>query len=148
MLQRRGYPDHVVAAGLLHDVLEKTPTTRLELDREFGARISQMVASVSDDASISHEAERTRELRDRVARSNPEARAIFAADKIAKVRELALLPRPLISSNRYQAKLTHYRASLEMLQWVGGDVRLIERLREELARTGAWLMWRPRDDAA
>jgi (p)ppGpp synthase/HD superfamily hydrolase len=52
MPQRWGYPDHVGAPGLLHDVLEKTRATRLELDREFGARISRLVASVSDDASI------------------------------------------------------------------------------------------------
>jgi hypothetical protein len=79
---------------------------------------------VSDDGSIIPEAERKRNLRDRVARSDIEARAIFTADKIAKVRELAVLPRSLMRSSRYQAKLAHFRASLAMLERVGGDDRL------------------------
>ena len=93
LLQRDGQPDHVVAAGLLHDVLEKTATTRRELEREFGTRVTRLVAAVSDDPSISDYQERKRELRDRVARSDSDALAIYAADKIAKVRELGLLPR-------------------------------------------------------
>ena len=37
LLRRDGQPDEVIAAGLLHDVLEKTATTSAELRRRFGA---------------------------------------------------------------------------------------------------------------
>ena len=51
LLCRDGQPEEVIAAGLLHDVLEKTATTGAELDRRFGTRIVRLVESVSDDSS-------------------------------------------------------------------------------------------------
>lgn len=54
------------AAGLLHDVLEKTATPTLELELELGTGIAQLVAAVSDDPSIKVYEERKRELRNRV----------------------------------------------------------------------------------
>ena len=43
LLHGDGQPDEIIAAGLLHDVLEKTATTSAELHRRFGARIAQLV---------------------------------------------------------------------------------------------------------
>lgn len=137
LLHRDGQPDHVVAAGLLHDVLEKTATPPLELELEFGTRIAQLVAAVSDDPSIEAYEERKRELRDRVERSDSEALAIYAADKIAKVRELRLLSAWRASQRRHQAKLAHYRASLEMLCRAAGHTGLVTCLDAELGRLEA-----------
>jgi (p)ppGpp synthase/HD superfamily hydrolase len=47
-----GQSEEVIAAGLLHDVLEKTGTTSAELARLFGTRIVRLVESVSDDPSV------------------------------------------------------------------------------------------------
>ena len=105
LLHGDGQPDHVVAAGLLHDVLEKTATPARELELEFGTHIAQLVAAVSDDPSIKAYEERKRELRDRVERSGSETLAIYAADKIAKVRELGLLSTWRASQRKNQAKL-------------------------------------------
>ena len=116
LLHGDGQPDHVVAAGLLHDVLEKTATPARELELEFGTHIAQLVAAVSDDPSIKTYEERKRELRDRVERSGSETLAIYAADKLAKVRELGLRSTWRASQRKNQAKLGHYRASLEMLR--------------------------------
>jgi HD domain-containing protein len=141
LLRRDGQPDEVIAAGLLHDVLEKTATTSAELQRRFGARILRLVESVSDDPSIGEYTSRKRELRDRVARGDSNTRAIFAADKIAKVRELALLPARRLGETKVRAELAHYRASLEMLRRVDGDLPLVDCLDAELnhflARAGS-----------
>jgi (p)ppGpp synthase/HD superfamily hydrolase len=134
LLQRDGHPDHVIAAGLLHDVLEKTTTTHAELERRFGARIARLVTTVSDDPSIEGYAERKHELRDRVARAESDALAMFAADKIAKVRELALLPASERAGRDVDAKLSHYRASLQMLRQVAGASTLVDHLEAELSR--------------
>ena len=134
LLRRDGQPDEIIAAGLLHDVLEKSATTNGELDRRFGARIARIVASVSDDPSLGDYTARKRELRGRVAQADPGTCAVFAADKIAKVRELALLPASQLDEPKNRAKLAHYRASLEMLWRVDGHVRLIHRLDAELNR--------------
>jgi (p)ppGpp synthase/HD superfamily hydrolase len=104
LLRRDGQPDEVIAAGLLHDVLEKTATTSAELRRRFGARIARLVESVSDDPSIRDYELRKRDLRDRIAQADLDTRAVFAADKIAKVRELALLPAWQLTERTTRAK--------------------------------------------
>ncbi len=129
-----GRPTDVIAAGLLHDVLEQTATPSAELRHRFGARVAWLVESVSDDPSISGYMMRKRELRDRVARVGGDTLAIFAADKISRVRELSLLP----ASRRHEAlagaKLAHYRASLDLLRRVAGDLALVNQLDAELSR--------------
>ena len=134
LLRADGQPDVVIAAGLLHDVLEKTGTTRSELQRRFGARIAGLVESVSDDPSIDDYGSRKRELRDRVAHAGSNTVAIFAADKISKVRELTLLPTSRLNETTTRAKLAHYRASLKMLRRVGRNSALVDLLDAELGR--------------
>jgi hypothetical protein len=122
-------------------MLEKTATTSAELHRRFGAQIARLVESVSDDPSVGDYTSRKRELRDRVAHAGPDAGAVFVADKIAKVRELAPLPAWQLNEPKNRAKLAHYRASLEMLRRVDGDVPLVDWLDAELnqllARAGS-----------
>ena len=134
LLRADGQPDEVIAAGLLHDVLEKTGTTRAELRRRFGACIAGLVESVSDDPSIDDYGSRKRELRDRVAHAGSSTVAIFAADKISKVRELTLLPTSRLDETTTRAKLAHYWASLEMLRGVAGKSALVDLLAAELNR--------------
>ena len=134
LLRCDGQPDEVIAAGLLHDVLEKTATTRTELRRRFGVRIARLVESVSDDPSIADYKSRKRELRDRVARGDSDTWAIFAADKISKVRELARLPPRRRHGTKHRADLTHYWASLTMLRHVARDLALVDSLDTELNR--------------
>jgi HD domain-containing protein len=132
LLHDDGQPDEIIAAGLLHDILEKTATTSAELHHRFGPHIARLVESVSDDPSIGDYGSRKRDLRDRVAQADPGTRAVFAADKIAKVRELAQLPAWQLNQPKHRAKLAHYRASLESLRRVDGHVPLIHRLGAEV----------------
>jgi (p)ppGpp synthase/HD superfamily hydrolase len=134
LLHRDGQPDEVIAAGLLHDLLEKTRTTSPELQRRFGARVAWLVESVSDDPSIDDHEQRKSQLRDRVAHAESDTLAIFAADKIAKVRELALLPPGRLHEPQTRAKLAHYRASLEMLRQTDANSTLVDLLDAELNR--------------
>jgi HD domain len=133
LLCQDGHSDEVIAAGLLHDVLEKTATAGAELERRFGTRITHLVESVSDDPSLTDYESRKRDLRHRVAQAGPETQAVFAADKIAKVRELALSDWRLRDST-IRARLTHYRASLEMLHHAAGELGLVDLLDAELER--------------
>ena len=134
LLHSDGQPDEVIAAGLLHDLLEKTQTTGAELQRRFGASIAGLVESVSDDFSIHDYESRKRELRDRIAHAGSNTVAIFTADKISKVRELALLPTSRLDDTTTRSKLAHYRASLKMLRRVAGNTDLVALLDAELDR--------------
>lgn len=148
LLLANGQPDEVIAAGLLHDVLEKTGTPRAELQRRFGARVAGLVESVSDDPSIDDYGSRKRELRDRVAHAGSDTVAIFAADKISKVRELTLLPTSRLDETTTRAKLAHYRASLKVLRRVAGDSTLVDLLDTELKRVSRKPVTRTRTDDA
>ena len=132
LLHEAGYSDEVVAAGVLHDVLEETDTESSDLVARFGAEVAALVADVSDDPSIEDETERKAALRRQVAGAGDRAAAVFAADKVSKTREL----RERMARDRFQradrAKLEHYEASLEMLSELLPGHDLVERLRGEL----------------
>ncbi|HEY1275988.1 MAG TPA: HD domain-containing protein [Thermoleophilaceae bacterium] len=132
MLERAGYPDEVVAAGVLHDVLEDTDATREELTDEFGETVAELVDSVTDDPSIEDHRERKAALRRQVADAGPDALAIYAADKVSKARELRMRASrgPIDEAGR--EKLDHYDRSLELLEQRLGDQPLVDQLREEL----------------
>jgi (p)ppGpp synthase/HD superfamily hydrolase len=138
LLSAAGYPDEVVASGVLHDVLESTDTPAIELEYRFGATVAGLVRAVSEDATIEDRQERKSALREQVARGPLEAAAIFAADKLSRVRELCSPDGPDLPRDEVARKLAHYRASLAMLQWrLGRRHPLVEQLRTELGQLEA-----------
>jgi (p)ppGpp synthase/HD superfamily hydrolase len=132
LLHEAGYSDEVVAAGVLHDVLEDTDVERAELEERFGAEVASLVAAVTDDPSIEDHAARKAALRRQVAVAGDEAAAVFAADKVSKARELRTRARYGRFRRVDEAKLSHYQASLEMLSELIPGHPLVEHLREEL----------------
>jgi (p)ppGpp synthase/HD superfamily hydrolase len=130
LLHEAGYSDEVVAAGVLHDVLEDTNAQRDELARRFGAEVARLVEAVSDDPSIDEYAPRKAALRDQVAQAGECAAAVFAADKISKARELG--DRRGRFSRHEKARIEHYEASLQMLERTLPGRGLVGRLRAEL----------------
>lgn len=113
LLYRAGAPDHVIAAGVLHDTLEKTGADIDELRERFGPQTAALVAAVSEDRGIPTYARRKAALRDQVAAAGPEALMVFAADKVSKLRELSLPGAPATPPRR---RMTHYRRCLELLE--------------------------------
>jgi (p)ppGpp synthase/HD superfamily hydrolase len=132
LLDRDDQPDRVTAAAVLHDVLEDTDAERSELEAQFGREVAELVAAVSDDPSIADEEARKADVRERVRQLGGHAAALYAADKISKVRELRLLMAIGSPPAEVEVRLTRYTRSLEMLdETIPGD-RLVEVLRFEL----------------
>ncbi len=138
LLDCAGAPAHLVAAGLMHDVVEKTDASAADLRRRFGARISQLVLAVSDDDRIESYARRKAALRRQVAGAGDEALSLFAADKLSKVRELR---REMAARASGQGggrreprarRMRHYERSLALLQERLPDSPLVHDLRDEL----------------
>jgi (p)ppGpp synthase/HD superfamily hydrolase len=132
ILYQTGFPDDVIAAGVLHDVLESTDTTAEEIEARFGSRVALLVTAVTENAEIENDADRKAALRLQVARSGEDAAAVFAADKISRVRELRLMAGRGGPDPPSREKLAHYEASLEMLAQEIPEHALVERLRLEL----------------
>jgi (p)ppGpp synthase/HD superfamily hydrolase len=137
LLYTCGASDEVVAAGVLHDVVENTSVGVEQIDGEFGARVAGLVAALTENAAIKSERARKAALRRQVRGAGSDAAAIFAADKLAKVREL----RTRVTHARLDGtpepadvrkKLTHYQASLKMLEQVLAGHSLVAQLRFEL----------------
>ena len=132
LLHEAGYSDDVVAAGVLHDVIEETDANQRELEQHFGSNVADLVAAVSDDPSIEDDARRKAALREQVAKAGECAVAVFAADKVSKARELRLRVEEGRFRRKDRAKLDHYQASLEMLDELMPGHQLVDRLRAEL----------------
>jgi len=135
LLVGAGFGDEVVAAGVLHDILEKTEATSEELREHFGERTAALVEAVSEDAAIDDYEPRKAGLRRQVEVAGHDAQAIYAADKLAKTREMrALAARSHLSLTdpRLQRRLVHYGQSLELLESVMPDLPLVAQLRFEL----------------
>jgi (p)ppGpp synthase/HD superfamily hydrolase len=132
LLARSGYPDPVVAAAVLHDVLEDTDAERSDVESRFGSTVANLVAAISEDPAIADKQERKDELRERVRRLSGYPAVLYAADKISKVRELRL--RLASGSNRedIESALSRHRASLVMLEDTIPGTRLVDALRFEV----------------
>jgi (p)ppGpp synthase/HD superfamily hydrolase len=135
LLSGRGYGEDVIVAGVLHDVLEKTSATAADLRTRFGERVAELVEAVSEDETIEAFAERKAALRERVRRAGPDARAVYAADKIAKARELraqAACAQVRLDDPQQARRLQHYEDSLRMLREADGESPFVAQLTFEL----------------
>jgi hypothetical protein len=130
-----GYPERVVTAGLLHDVLESSDTTAVELRMRFGPVIAGLVEAVSENAAVEDPVERKARLRRQVAAAGGEAAAVFAADKLSKVREIrirAACDAGVTGDPSVRRRLNHYEASRRMLEQELGDHPVVRALAFEL----------------
>ena len=132
LLRGRGYGDEVVAAGVLHDVVEDTDAERAELAERFGAEVADLVCAVSEPSAEGGYGERKARLRAAVAEAGPDAAAVFAADKVAKARELRMALSQGSGQHVDPEKLDHYWASLAMLEARLAGHPLVRQLRFEL----------------
>lgn len=130
LLYEHGAPDHVIAAGVLHDTLEKTDATAYELSARFGRRVGDIVRAVTDDETIVGYSRRKAALREQVSHAGHEALTVFAADKLSKVRELRLGPSTQTQLRR--RRLRHYYHCLGLLQEQLPDCALVAALKAEL----------------
>jgi HD domain len=140
LLHDAGAPDHLVAAGVLHDVIEKTDVTSSDLRAQFGPEITALVVSVSDDDRITGYATRKAALRQQVAGAGDDALTLFAADKLSKLRELGRETSPRSSGGPTPGRpreprarrLKHYQRSLALLEERLPQSPLVAALRDEL----------------
>jgi (p)ppGpp synthase/HD superfamily hydrolase len=138
LLYYAGAPDHVVAAGALHDTVEKTTAEVADLSTRFGARITHLVLALTENEQIPDHDERKAAAREQAAAAGEEALMILAADKISKARELKLetatarrRKRAIATPSRLR-RLDHYQRCLRLLEQRLPHSPLVAGLRAEL----------------
>jgi (p)ppGpp synthase/HD superfamily hydrolase len=88
-LTRHGFPDEVVAAGLVHDVLEDTQFPPEQLRAELGEDVWTMVLAVTLDDTLGWEEKKLKYI-ESVRVASDGAKAVATADKIHNMESLML----------------------------------------------------------
>jgi len=144
-LAEEGFRDEVLAAALLHDVVEDSETPLDELREKFGEEVAGLVGALTDDEAIDSYRERKAEHRERVAAAADEAMAIYGADKLTnvvtlraayeaegdKVREEFKVP--------VELKTEIWEADLALLREKAPELPFLDDLEAELTRFRACL---------
>jgi (p)ppGpp synthase/HD superfamily hydrolase len=142
LLLKQRCGDEVVAAALLHDVVEKSEREAGEVRERFGDQVADLVEALTEDETIPVYEDRKEEHRWRVAKAGPDALAIFAADKLTNVmmlREAYALIEESVSEELavpLDLKIYIWEADLEMLFDEAPDQALTELLADEMV--GLW----------
>ncbi|MGN6275014.1 MAG: HD domain-containing protein [Solirubrobacterales bacterium] len=145
LLDEHGYRQEVLAAALLHDVVEDSDTTLEELRKEFGDEVAGFVGALTDDESIDSYRERKAEHRERVAAADDEAMAIYAADKLTNSSTLRATYEREGDSIReefkvpLEEKVEIWEADLELLREKKPDLAFLDDLAAELSALRACL---------
>jgi guanosine-3',5'-bis(diphosphate) 3'-pyrophosphohydrolase len=87
LLSDAGFEDRVLVAAYLHDVVEKTLVESDEIRVRFGPEVAELVEALSEDPELSGYAERKRALRAQVLRAGRTTTVIYAADRVANLRD-------------------------------------------------------------
>lgn len=93
----------LLAAALLHDMIEETATTTDELREAFGARIARIVAEVTDDKRLSTSQRKKLQVQ-QAAQASRDAQQIKIADKLCNLRDIIASPPadwPLFRKHQY-----------------------------------------------
>ena len=83
----------VLAAGVLHDVIEDTTVDYDDLQQQFGPRVADLVARLSKDKRLP-EPERERQYHEQLLHGGEHVLAIKLADLLENLADVASLPLP------------------------------------------------------
>ncbi len=125
LLDAAGHDDQeLLAATFLHDVVEDTDTTPDELEEAFGAGVRELVEAMTEDKEIEPYEKRKDHHRDQVEAGGERAVLIYAADKVANLRDMRTL-----YANIGEGAASRFKAPLDVrIRLWRGDVSMIERV--------------------
>jgi (p)ppGpp synthase/HD superfamily hydrolase len=87
LLSDAGYDGSLIAAAYLHDVVEKTDVSLDEIRERFGPNVAAMIDCLSEDPDIDGYSARKRALRHGILESGGDPVIIYAADRVANMRD-------------------------------------------------------------
>ncbi len=88
ILYRMGADENVMIAGVLHDTIEDTGTTKEEIIELFGEDVANLVAGHSEDKSKSWKERKTAAI-EHLAKSDKRFKMLVLADKLSNMRAIA-----------------------------------------------------------
>ena len=89
VLLQAGAPEEAIVAGILHDTLEDTKTTLVDIQREFGHDVAAIVQGCSEPDKSLEWKDRKRHTIEHLKTASPEVLMVVCADKLDNVRDIA-----------------------------------------------------------
>jgi (p)ppGpp synthase/HD superfamily hydrolase len=138
LLRQSGYDGAMIAAAYLHDAVEKTPVEIEEIRERFGPEVASLVDCLTEDADIDDYGARKRALRDGILRSGGDSVVIYAADRVANMRDwrqVAPADRPACGERlgtTLEERLQLWSEDLEDLHEYGPITPFLPEIEEEL----------------
>jgi GTP diphosphokinase / guanosine-3',5'-bis(diphosphate) 3'-diphosphatase len=139
LLRDSGYDGALIAAAYLHDVVEKTPIKLNEIRERFGPEVAGLVDCLTEDAEIEGYAERKRALRRSILRAGGGPVVIYAADRVANMRDWRQVPpeaRPACGKRlgtTLEERLELWQEDLEELHALDPEMPFLGEIEAELA---------------
>lgn len=126
ILKESGLEEELIAAGYLHDTVEDTDATSLDIEELFGKRVASIVAGNTEDKSKSWE-ERKQHTIDFVKTANFEIKCLIAADKLDNLRSLIEV------SDTTENIWSHFKRGKHQQAWYYSEIAkaLLENIEED-----------------
>jgi (p)ppGpp synthase/HD superfamily hydrolase len=86
-LARLNFPDEVIAAAMIHDILEDTDITEQQLRQELGDEVVDIILPLSEDKKLEWE-DRKKEYIHDVKNGSASTKAVSIADKIHNLESI------------------------------------------------------------
>jgi (p)ppGpp synthase/HD superfamily hydrolase len=138
LLMEAGYDGPMISAAYLHDVVEKTDVELDELRQRFGPEVAGLVDCLSEDPEIDGYGARKRALRRRILDSGGEPVIIYAADRVANMRDWRKVPaddRPAIGERlgtSLEERLQLWKEDVEGLHDADPQTPFMDEMQSEL----------------
>jgi guanosine-3',5'-bis(diphosphate) 3'-pyrophosphohydrolase len=138
LLSDAGYDGALLAAAYLHDVVEKTDVELVEIRERFGPSVADLVDSLTENLEIKGYPERKRALRRRILETGGVPVVIYAADRVANMRDWRKVPpenRPACGERlgtTLEERLELWGEDVEELHDLDPDVPFLEEMQSEL----------------
>ena len=139
LLLESEYDGPMIAAAYLHDVVEKTDVELDEIRERFGPEVARLVDELSEDPALDGYGERKRALRGRILNSGGDSVVIYAADRVANMRDwLKVTPedRPACGERlgtTLPERLELWQEDVEELHEIDAETPFLAEMRSDLA---------------
>jgi (p)ppGpp synthase/HD superfamily hydrolase len=115
---------NVLAAALLHDVVEDTAISNDQIRENFGDEVADIVAEVTDDKSLKKKERKGAQI-EHAPNLSAGAKLIKIADKISNVREIASDPPKKWGINRQRKYFDWAESVVNAMGPVDPEMRLV-----------------------
>ncbi|HEY6636398.1 MAG TPA: HD domain-containing protein [Solirubrobacterales bacterium] len=138
LLIESGYDGPLISAAYLHDVVEKTDVELDEIRERFGPAVAGLVDALSEDPEIDGYAARKRALRKRILESGGDPVIIYAADRVANMRDwrsVAPKDRPAVGERlgtTLEERMLLWSEDLEGLHDLDPETPFVSEIQSEL----------------